>query len=139
MAVLHMDSEATMESTTGKSEKFIGKTLSKLIKENGDKNKVITYMKFDVEGSELYSIKNWLKTDALKNVQQLAMELHNHFIPKNKLKQIFKQNIWFMQQIWLKYGLKLVAYNPNLYFGKKPGPQSKYYMLNDVLFVKTDE
>ena len=34
------------------------------------------FVKIDIEGHELAGLPNWLETGALKNVNQLALELH---------------------------------------------------------------
>ena len=50
------------------------------IKENGDSGKQITYLKLDVEGTEIGCMKKWLQSGVMKYVQQLGNCLSNYRI-----------------------------------------------------------
>lgn len=115
------------------------KSLETLIKENGDSGKEITYLKLDVEGTEIGCMKKWLQSGVMKYVQQLGVEMHTgikNVTTKSEVKNVFASLIKFMQEIKQKYGLSMVAYNPNLCQGKKLDRQKTYYPYHDILFVK---
>ncbi len=47
-----------------------------VIASNGDLGKRITYLKVDVEGSELKSISEWIASGILDDVRQIGIEIH---------------------------------------------------------------
>ena len=51
-------------------------TLDKIFENNGHTYSKISYLKLDIEGAELSGLPIWLKSGALKNVQQIAIEIH---------------------------------------------------------------
>jgi hypothetical protein len=51
-------------------------TLQSIMKQFNETNKVIDYLKFDIEHSEWAAITSMVSTGALKNVRQLALEIH---------------------------------------------------------------
>lgn len=119
--------------------KFPVKTLETLITENGDMDKSITYLKLDVEGSELVCFKSWLKSGILSKVEQLAVEMHtgNTYGDKKLEKKLLKGALEFIQQIAIQHKLYLVSYDPNLCVAKKMDRLRKYYTHHDLLFVKS--
>ena len=137
MGLGHIDGQAMLTTSNGEENISI-RTLEYLLKENGDIGKQITYLKIDVEGSEVWSLSNWLRTKVLKNVEQLGIEMHtaNSIIDKSKVKVWFPKLIAFFQTILDKYGLVLTAYNPNLCQDKGHDGQRTYYSYHDALFVK---
>ena len=50
--------------------------MGSLIDANGHRDKHITMLKMDVEGSEIKGIDAWLKQGSLDNVNQIAIEYH---------------------------------------------------------------
>ena len=40
-------------------------TLKNLVMKNGDSGKHITYLKIDVEGGEIWTLNNWMKSNVL--------------------------------------------------------------------------
>ena len=68
-------SEAPMERIINQ-KKEIYKTFSEIISENGHSDTKISYLKMDIEGSELLGLRKWLESGSLANVQQIAMEYH---------------------------------------------------------------
>ena len=79
-----------------------------------------------------------LTTNALRNVNQLGIEMHTccNVISISNSMKTFKNIIKFMQQILNFYNLKLVAYNPNRCHGKLQDSQMIYYSYHDALFAK---
>jgi hypothetical protein len=55
---------------------FICLFLQDAITANGDLGKRITYLKVDVEGSELKSISEWITSGILDDVRQIGIEIH---------------------------------------------------------------
>ena len=51
-------------------------TLANILQKNSHTNAVIEYLKIDIEGHELPGFRDWIDTGALKNVNQMALELH---------------------------------------------------------------
>ena len=52
------------------------KTLSSIFSAKNHSNTKITYLKIDIEGNEIDGLDEWLKSGALDNVQQIALEYH---------------------------------------------------------------
>ena len=121
-----------LKTQTGEEELLPVKTLKSLLKENGDWGKPISYLKMDVEGNEIWCLNQWLKSGVMQNVHQFGIEMHNVVIEKHNMKKTFKNMVNFIETIKEKYGLSLVATNPNLCQGK----EFSYYPLHDLLFVK---
>ena len=106
--------------------------------ENGHLHKPISYLKLDIESTELQLYKLWLKRGVLRNVQQLGIEWHTGqtYIEKSEMKRVYKGLIKFCQKLNEEYGLQLASYNPNLCQGKKSDARKTYYTVFDVLFTK---
>ena len=66
------------------------KTLDQILKDNGHTNTKISYLKMDIEGHELSGLPLWLKSGALRNVQQIAMEVHLNSNPESDTKAFFQ-------------------------------------------------
>ena len=65
-------------------------TLKDAISKNGHLGKEITYLKVDIESSEIKAIPEWIQSGVLENVRQIGMELHTgkvFFDRKGKLMQ----------------------------------------------------
>ena len=78
--VTKQDSETSIFLRNGEETIKI-RTLETMLKMNGDINKHLTYLKVDVEGFEVWSLKNWMDSNALKNVEQLGIE---HTVPNEQ-------------------------------------------------------
>ena len=120
------------------SEPLDVKTLHDALEENGDLDKEITYLKVDVESSELSAIPEWLKTGVLKNVRQLGIELHTGkvHLTREKRPDVLKQLLKSFLEMY-KLGFRLISYAPNLIVGKSQDPvDRRYYTFADVVFYK---
>lgn len=126
------------ETVFAKTETLNIKTLETIMKENGDFGKKITYLKLDIEGFEIWSMPNFLKSDIFKNVDQIGVEMHtgNGVIDQTRVKLWYPKMVEFFREIGQKYGLKLAAYAPNLCVGKSWDANRKFYSYHDLLFVK---
>ena len=102
-----------------------------------DFGKAITYLKMDIEGTELNCFQNWFDTDIFKYVQQFGLELHiSNNAVKNNVKHWFVKLKKHLSQLFIKYRFHLVDNEPNRCIGKYEDNQNTYYTYNDLLFTK---
>jgi len=104
-------------------------TLDNIIVNNGHKNKIIEYLKIDIEGHELTGLPDWVDSGILKNVNQLALELHlrrMHEGPKF---------IWLLHILKSLYQLnfRIISQEVNMVAG--PGSDG-FYSFVEVVFMK---
>jgi hypothetical protein len=114
-------------------------TLEEAIKSNGDADKPISYLKVDVEGSELDSIPQWLTSDVLRNVQQIGIELHTGpiHLKDSQLEEKFGNLLKSLQVMHDKYGFRMVSYNTNGCVGKAQDKlEGRYYTYFDIVLYK---
>ena len=127
------------ETTLGTNGYMIPvKTLDTLLKENGDYGKQITYLKVDIEGTEIPSMKQWLKSDVFNFVGQLGIEMHtsvNQYLNPHT-NGVIRGILKFFREIAEKQKLYPVEYNPNLCVGKSSDKARKYYSFHDLLFTR---
>ena len=107
------------------------RTLERIIKDNGHAFTKITFMKMDVEGSELAGLPVWISSGVLKNVKQLAMEVH--LSPQNLTNEFLKN----FRQLQLRENFRLFSWDPNLCW-KNMVKQSDYYHLFEIVLKKID-
>jgi len=106
-------------------------TLANIVAENGHNDTMIEYLKIDIEGHELGGLPNWIATDALRNVHQIALELHLsslHSPPK------FIWLLEILQQLY-KMSFRVISHEVNMVVG--PGADSLYNYV-EVVFMKDD-
>ena len=60
--------------TSNDDDKY--QTLEKILKDNGHTHTKISYLKLDIEAAELTAIPIWMTSGSLKNIKQIAMEVH---------------------------------------------------------------
>ena len=53
-------------------------TLGDALRSNGHDESTVSYLKVDVENSEVEAIPEWISSGALENVRQIGVELHNY-------------------------------------------------------------
>jgi hypothetical protein len=97
---------------------------------NGDLGKRITYLKVDVEGSELKSISEWITSGILDDVRQIGIEIHTaqDFVVKEQVEKISiyygynKSNYFqfFKRFLWNKLLVKLIQNEYSLLQHYKP-------------------
>ena len=115
------------------------KTLSDILTANGDSGNNITYLKVDIEGSELTAIENWIESDALKNVQQMGIELHTgiHTLPEHRQIYTLSKILMAIKIMCQKYGFKLIHYEPNGCVGKKEdNKEREYFTYFEIVLYK---
>eukprot|EP00092_Neocalanus_flemingeri_P049176 GFUD01056427.1.p1 GENE.GFUD01056427.1~~GFUD01056427.1.p1 ORF type:complete len:347 (+),score=85.51 GFUD01056427.1:57-1097(+) len=108
-------------------------TLANILKKNGHSDSVIEYLKIDVEGAELTGLPDWLKTGALDNVNQLAMELHLTGLHNGEDSNF----IWLLEilQELYKLNFRVISHEVNMVMG--PQVDGLYNMV-EVVFMKDD-
>ncbi len=113
-------------------------TLDKAIKMVNDTGKVISYLKVDVEGSELEAIPQWLKSKAkvLTKVQQIGIELHTGPISlkHGEIRVKFANLLRALKSMKDDYGFQLISYEANGCVGKSQDELSKrFYTYFDIV------
>ena len=102
----------------------------------GEQDSSITFLKLDVEGSEFDSMAEWMDTDALRNVQQVGVELHLDGKSGGKDPQLLATTLRSLQRMH-KSGLRLAAYSPNMCQARWKEADQMYHSFFDLLFVRT--
>lgn len=103
-------------------------TLSEIISKNGHQDTKISYLKLDIEGDELSGLPLWQQSGALRNVQQLALEVHLSDI--NSMTSFVET----IKRIQLQDSFRLINWDPNLCaMDKKDG---SFFKLVELVFKK---
>ena len=95
----------TLAATTNKAK--LHDTLSNILKKYNHQKTKISYLKIDIERRELAGIPIWLSSRALKNVQQIALEIHLNGTKSTV--EFFKT----LKRLYLEGDYRLVSYEPN--------------------------
>ena len=82
-------------------------TLSNILKKYNHQKTKISYLKIDIERRELAGIPIWLSSNAFKNVQQIAVEIHLNGTKSTV--DFFKT----LKRLYLEGDYRLVSYEPN--------------------------
>ena len=115
------------------------KTLETIIKENGDENKIITYLKVDVESSELSAIPTWTKSEILNNIDQIGIELHTGAVhlKDHKIGQVLSSILLTFKEMRQRFGFKIIDYTPNGCVGKSQDKiEKRYTTYFDIVLYK---
>ena len=90
-------------------------TLEALIKGNNHTDHVIEYLKIDIEGGEFLQggFDDWFKTDVLRNINQVALEIHTGYPTSPK----FKYMLTILQKMY-KLGFRLISQEVNMITGE---------------------
>ena len=102
-------------------------TLGNILKKYHHENKKISYLKMDIEGSELTGLESWLSEGALRNVQQIAAEVH--LTGAESTIAFFKT----MQRLYFEGDYRLISYEPNGCNFNMNKRQNFYYLFEIVL------
>ena len=112
-------------------------TLKDAVEEMGDAGKSISYLKVDIEGSEIKAIPEWIDSGVLDQVNQFGIELHtgqtslgsDDLIPKiSELLTIIRK----LHNI----GFRLISNSNNDCVGKSDDYNKQYFNLMEVVFYK---
>ena len=115
------------------------KTFTDFLKENGDTDKEISYLRMDIEGEELEAIPEMVRSGALKNVRQLGIQLHTGSMTMRKKDRppVLRKLLRAWNQM-NDMGLQHISYTPNRCVGKSQDPvDRRYYCTIDVVLYKT--
>jgi len=109
------------------------KPLSQLISENNHDRVEIDYLKIDIEEYEFSKggFSDWLSSGALRNVNQIAIELHVDHHEENQSQYI--ELLKHLQDLY-KLGFTVISHEPNMVKG--PGPDGIYNFV-EVVFMKS--
>ena len=120
-----------------KSEPLPVTTLKDAIQENGDHEKEITYVKVDIESSEIKAIPQWIQSGVLKNVRQIGIELHTGktFFDRSGQAKAAKSLLKSLSELY-DLGFRYVSYAPNLFVDKSQDHGGQYYTYIDILLYK---
>ena len=102
-------------------------TLGNILKKYHHENRKISYLKMDIEGSELAGLPSWLSEGALKNVQQIAAEVH---LTGTESTIAFLKT---MQRLYFEGDYRLISYEPNGCNFNMNKSQKFYYLFEIVL------
>ena len=108
-------------------------TLDHELDKLGLRNKTITYIKMDIEGSEVTVVPEWIKSGLLKNVKQIGMEFH-----KVDVKKV--QSYWDIVEGLYEQGFRLMTFEPNYAMASIKGDEKigNVHILHEVTFRKAD-
>ena len=115
-----------------KNEANLLDTLGNILKKYHHENRKISYLKMDIEGSELTGLPSWLSEGALKNVQQIAAEVH---LTGTESTIAFLKT---MQRLYFKGDYRLISYEPNgCWFSNEKS--QKFYNLFEIVLKKVNQ
>merc|ERR1712241_668001 len=108
------------------------KPLSQLIAENEHQNTVIDYLKIDIEEYEFSEggFQDWIKSGALVNVNQIALELH--VLHKESNARQYIEHLQTVQDLY-KLRFRVISHEPNMVVG--PGTDGLYHFV-EVVFMR---
>ena len=112
-------------------------TLKDAFSNNGDLGKEITYLKVDIESSEIKAIPEWIQSGILENVRQIGMELHTGklYFDRNGQADAAKRLLKLMSQLY-DLGFRHISYSPNTCVGKSQDLNGQYYTFIDIVLYK---
>ena len=108
-------------------------TLSSILKKYNHQNSIISYLKMDIEQAELEGLPVWLASGALKNVQQIALEIH--------LTENVNVSVKFfetLKKLYFEGSFRLISYEPNGCFKNIDKSQDKFYRLFEIVLKKVN-
>ena len=114
-------------------------TLENIIKNNGDEGRMINFLKVDIEGDELESVPQWLKSNILENIQQIQMEVHTtekHIKTQEGITTVFNflESVKIMSE---KFGFHIIDHSPNPCMYKELNSKGERYDTNfDIVLYK---
>ena len=102
-------------------------TLGNILKKHNYEKTKISYLKMDIESYELTGLPNWLSNGALKNVEQIALEVH---LKGTKTTVEFLKTI---QRLYFEGDYRLISYEPNGCWYNLNETKKFYYLFKIVL------
>ena len=140
LGLAHFNGEMKMTITHENnklSEPLPVTTLKDAIKANGDLDKEITYLKVDIESSEIKSIPEWIESGVLQNIRQIGIELHTGkiFFDKPNRAKAVKSLLKSISKLY-DLGFRHISYDPNTCVGKSQDHAGQYYTFVDIVLYK---
>lgn len=102
----------------------------------GDVGKKISYLKVDIEGSELSAMKTWVSSGVLKHVSQIGIEIHTTHTAKDGNATLF--GLLDTLRLLDKEGFKIISTQNNECMGKSIDFEKHYYTLFELVFLNTN-
>eukprot|EP00096_Caligus_rogercresseyi_P005471 TRINITY_DN2098_c0_g1_i2.p1 TRINITY_DN2098_c0_g1~~TRINITY_DN2098_c0_g1_i2.p1 ORF type:complete len:234 (-),score=39.41 TRINITY_DN2098_c0_g1_i2:43-744(-) len=124
-----------------KKVKTQNKSLKDILSSNSHlHSSIITYLKVDVEGSELRAFPKWVSSGILQNVQQLGIEFHLGLATLETDGRVVSHILDILKAVQglHRQGFRLVSYSPNNCVGKSQDKNQMYISYFDVVFVNTN-
>ena len=108
-------------------------TLTNILKKYGHKNPKISYLKIEKEESELAGLQAWLLSDSLKNVEQIAVEIHLRGTESTV--EFFKT----LKSLYLDGDYRLIiSYEPNACW-RNLAHWEKFYSYSEIVLKKVSK
>ena len=107
-------------------------TLGNILKKYHHEHTKISYLKMDIEGSELTGLPQLLSDGALKNVQQVAAKVH---LRGTETTIKFLRT---MQRLYFEGDYRLISYEPNGCW-HNIADKEKFYYLSEIVLKKVNQ
>ena len=108
------------------------KTLNEILRINGHSDTKISYLKVDIEGSEIAGLPLWLESGVLDNVQQIALEIH---LDVNDRKNSTKRFFQTFKDLQLLGNYRIINWDSNGCW-KTMYSNSRYYDFFEIVLKK---
>ena len=133
----HFKGKQVLFTPNKRSEPLPITTLKDAISSNGHFGKEITYLKVDIESSEIKAIPEWIQSGVLENVRQIGMELHTGkvFFDRKGQADAAKKLLKFISQLY-DLGFRHISYSPNTCMGKSQDINEQYFTFIDIVLYK---
>ena len=109
-------------------------TLSSILKKYNHQDSTISYLKMDIEQAELEGLPVWLASGALKNVDQIALEIH-----LNEDVNVSVKFFETLKKLYFEGSFRLISYEPNGCFKNGDKSQDKFYRLFEIVLKKVND
>ena len=109
-------------------------TLSSILKKYNHQDSTISYLKMDIEQAELEGLPVWLASGALKNVDQIALEIH-----LNEDVNVSVQFFETLKKLYIEGSFRIISYEPNGCFKNGDKSQDKFYRLFEIVLKKVND
>jgi hypothetical protein len=112
-------------------------TLKESVKRMGDEGKKISYLKIDIEGSELDAVQEWIDSGILDNVDQIGIEFHTGelFLKEEKIAKKLYGLLESLKKLYI-LGFRIISYTPNNCVGKSQDIEKRFYTFFDIVLYK---
>ena len=112
-------------------------TLKDAVASMGDTGKVISYLKVDIEGSEIRAIPEWIESGILDQVSQFGIELHTGLTAFGRfnLSIRYSEILQAMKRLY-GAGFRLISKSNNDCVAKNDDIKKRYFSLVEVVFSK---